>query len=590
MMQMTMAPRSCYSTRNIPYAVRRPARLAILSLLSLRLHSSLSSTGDDERKLESRVINEGEEEDVNYPFYSLMSGLCVLCAALAAGLTMGMLSLDPLTLRIKIRSGTDAERVAAKALLPLIADHHRLLVTLLLLNFIANESLPIFLDKMFSPYTAVIVSVTFVLFFGEIVPTAIFTGPDQLAIAASLAPVVRWVQYAFAPLAIPIAFVLDCWLGHGEGVVTFSRTELNSLVKIQHEESVKKDLDGSLRGGEVDMIEGALSMSTKTVSDAYVRMREVFSLEADTVLDDKMLKTVYKSGHSRIPIYQHQHDRKGDHRAVIGCLLTKQLIIVSGNDQRTIKSLPLHCPMCVHESVPLIDLMDAFVEDGHGRPDCGSQVKKCHLAFVCDRPDLATFALEQGKPIPALAGVRGIITLEDIIEELLQKEIFDEHDDKTRREYERGRKAFDQWVDYTNKKRKIKGKTPIKKRDECPLRRRTSCPVTRHNSFPSLLYGMNDEGNYTFNTDPGESIKIQLSPVKYHHSTQPITICPLKMGEITTDTEVKTEEAMGEESPLICSYGATSDGFLSDKNPLFNQFSQKIKGNVCYSSLLPDDV
>jgi len=49
-------------------------------------------------------------------------------------------------------------------------EHHWMLVTLLLLNAIAMETLPIFLDKIMTTYNAIIVSVTGILFLGEIIP------------------------------------------------------------------------------------------------------------------------------------------------------------------------------------------------------------------------------------------------------------------------------------------------------------------------------------------------------------------------------------------------------------------------------------
>ena len=55
-------------------------------------------------------------------------------------------------------------------------DHHLLLVSLLLVNAAVNEALPIFLDSLVPSWLAIVLSVTLVLFFGEIIPSAIFTG------------------------------------------------------------------------------------------------------------------------------------------------------------------------------------------------------------------------------------------------------------------------------------------------------------------------------------------------------------------------------------------------------------------------------
>merc|ERR1719210_1361215 len=111
----------------------------------------------------------------------------------------------------KIKLKEDQE--AAKKVLPLIQDHHRLLVTLLLMNSLANEALPLFLDQIVPSWLAVIMSVTLVLMFGEIIPSAVFTGSEQLKIASKFAPMVAFFKFFLTPVAWPIAKVLDILLG-----------------------------------------------------------------------------------------------------------------------------------------------------------------------------------------------------------------------------------------------------------------------------------------------------------------------------------------------------------------------------------------
>ena len=68
-----------------------------------------------------------EEEQSNYIQNIILAFICVTIAALAAGLTMGLLSLELLDLRIKeIASSNAKEREQARSLVPLIKDHHRL--------------------------------------------------------------------------------------------------------------------------------------------------------------------------------------------------------------------------------------------------------------------------------------------------------------------------------------------------------------------------------------------------------------------------------------------------------------------------------
>ncbi|EWM20735.1 protein of unknown function DUF21 [Nannochloropsis gaditana] len=74
--------------------------------------------------------------------------ICVLFAALASGLTIGLLSIDTLDLEIKQRAGTPTDKHHAAAILPLLAHRHLLLVTLLLFNSMAAEALPLALGEL----------------------------------------------------------------------------------------------------------------------------------------------------------------------------------------------------------------------------------------------------------------------------------------------------------------------------------------------------------------------------------------------------------------------------------------------------------
>ena len=58
----------------------------------------------------------------------------------------------------------------------------------------ANEALPIFLDRLVPEYVAILISVTMVLIFGEILPSAVFSGPRQLQLAAVAAPLVKVIS------------------------------------------------------------------------------------------------------------------------------------------------------------------------------------------------------------------------------------------------------------------------------------------------------------------------------------------------------------------------------------------------------------
>ena len=106
------------------------------------------------RYVDDAYLNEREqaEEDardlkIDRIRNSVMALLCILIAAITSGLVMGIVSIDPLLLQVKIRAGATArERQCAASLLPLVKERHRLLVTLLLVNALCYECLPIFLN------------------------------------------------------------------------------------------------------------------------------------------------------------------------------------------------------------------------------------------------------------------------------------------------------------------------------------------------------------------------------------------------------------------------------------------------------------
>ena len=139
-----------------------------------------------------------EGESSNSPQFAqdlILVIICVVCCAFASGLTIGINSFDYTEMLIKARSGTDDQKRYAERILPVLKNHHLLLVSLLLWNALAAEALPIFLDALVpAQWVAIVVSVTLVLFVGEIIPAAILTGPRQLQIAYYLVPVVYLVE------------------------------------------------------------------------------------------------------------------------------------------------------------------------------------------------------------------------------------------------------------------------------------------------------------------------------------------------------------------------------------------------------------
>lgn len=142
-------------------------------------------------------------------------GICLTLlsiSGLMSGLTIGLASIDHLTLEIAAKQSKKME-VSAKNIFAVINQHHWMLVTLLFCNACCLEALPIYLSKAVSELYAILFSIFGVLVVGEIIPQAICTGPQQIQIAELLCPVVLGLMYVTLPITWPIAKFLDIILG-----------------------------------------------------------------------------------------------------------------------------------------------------------------------------------------------------------------------------------------------------------------------------------------------------------------------------------------------------------------------------------------
>jgi ankyrin repeat/SOCS box protein 13/metal transporter CNNM len=336
--------------------------------------------------------HEGEDGPIppSKPLFWVYLGLSlflVCFAGICSGLTIGLMSLDPMTLEIVQKGGEPKDRKYAARILPIVKKHHLLLVTLLLSNAAAMETLPIFLDRISSPVIAILISVTMVLFFGEIIPQAL-CHRFGLAIGATLVPLVQFLMVLLFIIAYPISRVLDYLLGHG-GLSLFKRNELKELVTLHgHEHS------GPLSVDEMTIIRGALDLKHKKVSQFMTPLDKVFMLDIHSPMSEETLNVIRESGHSRIPVYS---DKKTNLK---GLLLVKSLLFVKTDASKTIGDLDLRELPNIDADHEAYEVLNMF------------QTGKSHIAAVKD----------------IYGQVVGVVTLEDIIEELIQEEIYDEED------------------------------------------------------------------------------------------------------------------------------------------------------------------
>lgn len=193
-------------------------------------------------------------------------------------------------MKIKSQSGSAKEKEYANKVIPIIKNHHLLLVSLMLWNASATEALPIFLNKLVSEYISIIISVTLVLMFGEIIPASILTGPSQLQIAATLTPLVYVVLVLFFPVAYPLSILLDHIIGHDDGVTMYSRREIVTMMQLQHEEGMRRtdDFRDTMNHDEITIIGGALTFRDMYSSQVMTPEKDVYMLSVKETLSYKV--------------------------------------------------------------------------------------------------------------------------------------------------------------------------------------------------------------------------------------------------------------------------------------------------------------
>ncbi|KAL7602357.1 hypothetical protein Lser_V15G23428 [Lactuca serriola] len=369
--------------------------------------------------------------------YVGISCFLVIFAGIMSGLTLGLMSLGLVELEILQRSGTPVEKKQAAVIFPVVQKQHQLLVTLLLCNAAAMEALPIYLDKIFNQVVAIVLSVTFVLFFGEVIPQAVCTRYG-LAIGSSFIWLVRVLMIVCYPIAYPIGKMLDLVLGHNDAL--FRRAQLKALVSIHGQEAGK---GGELTHDETTIISGALDLTEKTAEEAMTPIESTFSLDVNSKLDWEAMGKILARGHSRVPVYS------GNPRNVIGLLLVKSLLTVRAETETPVSAVSIRRIPRVPADMPLYDILNEFqkgsshmaaVVKTKGKsqrpPTLEEEPKQSENVTIDMEP--RTFA-KQGdvgtNGVPYLTEdieegeVIGIITLEDVFEELLQEEIVDETDE-----------------------------------------------------------------------------------------------------------------------------------------------------------------
>lgn len=167
----------------------------------------------------------------------------------------------------------------------------------------------------------------------------------------------------------------------------YQKSDLADLLEKQRAQP-----DSRIAPGEIDLLQHALTFGDRQVLDVLVPKRVVVNVSAEESIGPKLMDELHKSGHSRFPVYEGKRDN------IVGILYLRDL--VGTKKTGTVRSIMRARLSYVHEDFTLYQTLQAFIRT------------KQHLFLVVNSFEEFT----------------GIITIEDVIEQMVGKVIVDEFD------------------------------------------------------------------------------------------------------------------------------------------------------------------
>jgi len=319
--------------------------------------------------------------------------ILLICSALISGSEVGFFSLSA----ADIRALQDNPTAANKRLQHLLNKPSKLLATILICNNLINIGIIILsaftMSELFNfqgmsavlQFTIEVVIVTsLILLFGEVIPK-VYAASNSLKMALLMTYPLMTLNKLFTPLSYVLVKGSE-YLGRK----IKPKSNQVSVDELEHALELTRDRDTSEE--EQKILEGIVKFGNIEVSQIMRPRTEAVAFDIKTEYAE-LLKKILETGYSRIPIFKHSFDE------IVGTLYVKDLLPYADRSNFKWQTL-VRNPFYIPENKKLDDLLKDFQE------------KKIHMAIVVD---------EYG-------GTSGIVTLEDVIEEIVG-DITDEFDD-----------------------------------------------------------------------------------------------------------------------------------------------------------------
>lgn len=320
------------------------------------------------------------------------SCMLLVCSGLASASEIAFFSLSPQHLA----EISEERRSCDTRILQLREHSDRVLATILILNNLVNVGVIMLLNYFFMDwlhfgqgaewleFLLLTVLLTFLLLlFGEIMPK-IYSTQHTLSFARFAAPLLFVIQKIFYPIS---------------SMLMLSKAFTDRLVSYETESLTVDDLEKAMEltnkkdiAEESQMLQGIIRFGGEMAREIMTPRVDIVDLDMDTSFQD-VIKCVVENNYSRIPVY------KGSSDNIQGVLYIKDLLPHLQKTAFRWQSL-IRPPYFVPETKMIDDLLRDF------------QQNKVHIAIVVDE----------------FGGTSGIVTMEDIIEEIIG-DIDDEYDD-----------------------------------------------------------------------------------------------------------------------------------------------------------------
>lgn len=299
-----------------------------------------------------------------------------------SSLTRASLYMNKYDIKQRARSGDKS----AKLFYSLCFASNKLTATLLIIKAIFNIALTTFLLIELGVVVGVTIAAVAIVVTGEIVPL-IYLRQYGLPLNKQLAVVLQKITLVLTPITKPLVWVLDHWYGLQTPII-HSKEELFAIFE---ETSLSEDT--FIAKEELSIVRNALTFGDRKVGEVMVPLREVKVVYESDLVGPLLMDELHESGFSRFPVLASKNDKR-----LTGTLFIRDL--VARKHKGTVHDVMSTDLYYVHEEEPLGHALQAFIKTKH------------HMFVVVNNFEEYV----------------GILTIEDIVEQVLGKQIVDEFD------------------------------------------------------------------------------------------------------------------------------------------------------------------